>query len=267
MTTLKTGLTVQNTQWTWLSATTLAILLLVPRLVAQEKIKDSSRLIHGDPLRVIAVTGDGEVAAAPDQAVVRLGTTVQLPQAALAQAKVSETMQKALDGIEKLGIPRRSIHTAALTLTSVYSNERPSNNPETPRVVGFRANNSIEITLEDTKLVGKVIDAGISAGANELQGVSFGLKNDLSQRTSALTMAVQEAKSKAQTIAKTLDLPLGSVVEVTEGGVHTIPFNQGFTGARMMVASAVQTPIEPGEVRIQANVTVRFEIGSPQVRP
>jgi uncharacterized protein YggE len=245
----------------------LAVLTFLPRTGAQEKIKDSSASNHSDPVRTISVAGEGQVSAAPDQAVVRLGVTVQLPQAGLAQAKVSETMQKALEGIVKLGLQRNSIHTAALTLTSVYSNERPSNNPETPRVVGFRANNSIEVTLQDINLVGKVIDAGISAGANELQGVSFTLKEDLSQRTTALKIAVREARTKAKTIAQALDLPLGSVLEVTEGGVHVIPFNQNFGGARMMAASAVQTPIEPGEVRVQANVTVRYEIGSPQARP
>jgi uncharacterized protein YggE len=254
----------RNRKSTWLSAMLLTATLL-PGVLAQEKIKDPSP--HGDHLRTIAVTGNGEVSAAPDQAVVRLGTTVQLPQANLAQAKVSETMQKALEAIEKIGVLRRSIHTATLTLTSVYSNERPSNNPETPRVVGFRANNSIEITVDDTKLVGKVIDAGIAAGANELQGVSFSLKDDLSQRTSALTIAVQEARRKAQTIAMALDLPLGPVIEVTEGGFHVIPLNESYANTRMVSASAVRTPIEPGEVRVQASVALRYEIGHSQGRP
>jgi len=255
------ALALRNTKSIWLVGMIL-VALLPSALPAQERIPEPSELRRSDRVRTIAVTGNAEASAAPDQAVVRLGTTVQMSQANAAQAKVSETMQKALEGIEKIGVPRNSIRTANLTLTSVYSNEKLAGSSEAPRVVGFRANNTIEITLEDTKLVGKVIDAGIAAGANELQGVSFSLKDDLPQRIRTLTIASQEAKSKAQTIANALNLQLGSVIEVTEGGVHVVPFNEGFGGARMMAAAgAVRTPIEPGEVRVQANVTVRYEIG------
>jgi uncharacterized protein len=165
--------------------------------------------------------------------------------------------------LEKLGIAKKSIHTSGLTLNPVYSNERQPIGPDGPRVVGFRANNTLEITLEDMKLVGKVIDAGIAAGANELQGVTFGLKHDLAQRTEALSLAALEDKSKAETIAKALDLRLGDVVEVNEGGAHVAPMQENFGGIRMMAAKAgMNTPVEPGEVRVQASVTVRYEISA-----
>jgi uncharacterized protein YggE len=250
---------------TWFLLLILTGMLWSPALRAQERMVEPPGSQSVARIPTVTVTGNGEASAAPDQAVVRLGTTVQTSQADAAQATVNGTMQKALDAIVKLGIPRGAVRTATLTLASVYSSsERPVNNPEPPHVVGFRASNTIEVTLDDTKLVGKVIDAGIAAGANELQGVSFALQNDIEQRRTALVNAASEAKTKAQTIAGALDVPLGPVLEVIEGGAHVIPLNEGFGGARMMAAVAVNTPVEPGEVRVQANVTVRYRINTAQ---
>jgi uncharacterized protein YggE len=213
--------------------------------------------------RTVVVTGNGEAAAAPDQAIVRLGASAQTAEAETSHQRVSEIMNKALEAIEKLGVPKKAIRTSGLSLQPVYASDKIPNPGEGPRVSGFRAANTLQITLDDPGLVGKVIDAGLRAGANELQGVSFGLKNDLPQRTAALTAASQEARVKAQTIAKALDLELGGVREVNEGGVHVMPQNEYFGGARMMAAQAnVRTPVEPGEVRVQASVTVHYDIVS-----
>jgi uncharacterized protein YggE len=218
-----------------------------------------------DSRRTLTVTGNGEVSAPPDQAFVRLGATAQAAEAAAAQTSVSEVMQRALGLIEKAGIPRKSLRTSGLTLTPIYSTTRPDKTAE-PRIVAYRAGNVIEVTVDDIKLVGKVIDAGLEAGANRLEGVSFGLKDDMPQRTRALTKAVEEARTKAQTMARALDVPLGSVREVTEGGIQVFRPDQ-FAGRRALAmmaadANATPTPVEPGEIRVQATVTVHYDLGS-----
>jgi len=209
----------------------------------------------------LTVNGDGEIAAAPDRATVRLGATAQAEDAAGAQTSVNATMQKALEGIQRAGIPRQSIRTTGLTLTPVYAPQKPER-VETPRVVAYRAANTIEVTVDDLKLVGAVIDAGVTAGANRLEGVSFRLQDDLPQRTRALTAAVDEAKLKAEAIARALRVRIVKVAEVIEGGVHIMPRQESFAGARAFTADAMRTPVEPGEVRVRASVTIRYEIDS-----
>lgn len=134
----------------------------VPRRVPDEK----------DKAPMLTVNGDGEVSAPPDRATVRLGATTQADEAAAAQSSVNGTLQKALDAIQKVGIPQRSIRTTGLTLSPVYAPQKLAS-PETPRVVAYRAANTIEVTVDDLKLMGAVIDAGVTAGANRLEGVSF----------------------------------------------------------------------------------------------
>jgi uncharacterized protein YggE len=232
----------------------LALMTVIPALFAA----DDSNLANR---KTLVVNGNGEVSAAPDQAVVRLGASIQVEQAAVAQARVNEIMQAALTSIEKLSVPRKSIRSSNLTLSPVYSQQR-SSSPVEPKVVAYRAANTIEVTVTDLALVGKIIDAGIAAGANELQGVSFTLKNDANQRMEALSAASEEAKVKAAAIAKSLGISLAGIVEVTEGGVNVISPREFYGGPRMMMAKSadMSTPVEPGEVRISASVTVRYEI-------
>lgn len=220
----------------------------------------------GTHRKTLLVTGNGEVSAPPDQATVRLGATVQFDQADMAQARVNEIMQASLTAIEKLAVPRKSIRSSNLTLSPVYSQVRPSSTGAAaePRIIGYRASNTIEVTLTNLTLVGKVIDAGIASGANELQGVNFGIKHDDAQRLEALAQASQEAKTKAAAIAKSLGVTLADIIEITEGGAHIVQPQPYFGGARMMMAKAdAETRVEPGEVRVEASVTVRYEIRGP----
>ena len=240
--------------------TTWFVLVLLIAASTSAPAQEPARKDISDSRRILTVTGNGEAMAAPDHAVVRLGASAQAEEAAAAQISVNEAMEKALAAIEKVGIAKKSIRTSGLTLTPVYSPNRPDRATE-PRIVAYRAGNTIEVTVEDIKLIGKVIDAGLNAGVNRLEGVSFGLKNDLEQRRTALMKAVEEAQAKARTMARALDVSLGSVREVVEGGVHIFR-PERFAAARgLMAADAMQTPVEPGEVRVQASVTIHYDIG------
>jgi uncharacterized protein YggE len=212
--------------------------------------------------RTILVTGNGEASAPPDQALVRLGMMSQQPQASVAQSKANEAIKKTIDAIEKAGVPRSAIRTTGLTLSPIYAEKLISG---AMRVSAFRADNVIEVTLNDTKLIGPVIDAAINGGANEVQGVSFRLKDELPQRTDALTRAAQEAKTKAETIARALGVTLGPIFEVNESGARVIPMDSpGVAGRMMAMKSIAPTQVEPGEVRVEASVTVRYEIGAKE---
>jgi uncharacterized protein YggE len=214
----------------------------------------------------ILVTGSAEISAAPDQAIARFGMTAQNSRASVAQNKVNEVIQKTIDAIQKAGVKRQSIHTASISLTPIYSDKLLSSGGS--KVSGFRADNTIEVTIDDLKLIGEVIDAAINAGANEVHGVYFRLQDDRAQRHNALAQASQEAKAKAETIAKALGVPLGNAIEASESGAifpMTIesagPAFMGFA-RKSIPASTAPTSVEPGQIRIEATITVRYQIGA-----
>lgn len=210
------------------------------------------------PPPAVTVTGNADVAAAPDRARLSLGAVVETRQAADAQKQLSQTIQRVLGEIKALGVPEEKIRTTGLTLIPVYSQPKPRTDPEpeAPRIVGYRATNSLTIQMDDLGRVGAVIDAGIAAGANQLSGLSFELKNDLPPRQQALRLAAQEARVKAETIAAALNLQLGEVLEVREDGAQTsYPVERRFAAP-----ASAGTPIQPGQVQVSAAVTIRFRL-------
>jgi uncharacterized protein YggE len=150
-----------------------------------------------------------------------------------------------------LGIPPNQLQTSAINLTPIYADAQP---PNPPRRIGFRASNVLAAELTDLTKVGAVIDAGIGAGANEVQGVSFRLSDDLPFRLEALRAAGARAKMKAEALAAGLGLTLGPVDAATEVGFQVTPIDgRG--------AADVSTPVLPGELVVHVDIQVRYRIG------
>jgi len=206
---------------------------------------------------VLVVTGSAQVLTAPDQAVVRLGIVRQSPNAQTAQEQANAVAQEILTSIRRAGIPEREIQTSRLILSPVYAPRTPESR-DAPKIVAYNATNSVSVRIDNLSLVGAVIDAGLKAGANQLEGVQFGLRNDLPAREQALKEAVNEARSKAQVMANALNVNLAEVMEATEGGVSIVPASEGVVAGRL--ALAAETPVSPGQIQVHANVTIRYRI-------
>src|SRR5262249_42646106 len=127
---------------------------------------------------VIVVNGNAEVQAAPDEATVRLGIVRQAPTAQGAQEQANSVAQQILSALGKLAIPSQRIQTSHLTLPPVYAPQR-GDSREPPRIVAYNASNFVAVDLDKLAQVGPAIDAGLNAGANQVEGVQFRLKNDL----------------------------------------------------------------------------------------
>src|SRR5215510_4312566 len=180
----------------------------------------------------LVVNGSAQVFAVPDEATVRLGIVRQSPNAQTAQEQANTVAQEILASIGKLGVPANQIQTARIIVSPMYAPRGPESR-EAPRIVAYTAANSVSIRLSNLTLIGSVIDAGLKAGANQLEGVQFGLRNDLPSREEALKQAVQEARSKAQVMADALHVKLAEVLEVSESGVSIAPFAEVAQASRL----------------------------------
>jgi uncharacterized protein YggE len=207
---------------------------------------------------ILVVTGSAQVFVAPDQATVRLGIVRQSADAQTAQEQANAVAKEILNAIAKVGVPPSQIQTMRLVLSPVYA-PRSSDSRDAPRIVAYNATNTVSVRLENLSVIGPVIDAGLKAGANQLEGVQFGLRNDLPSRQQALKQAVEEARSKAQTMAEALRVNLGEVLEASEGGVSILTDSVEPLAGRVM-AVAADTPVSPGQIRVNANVTIRYRI-------
>ena len=129
-------------------------------------------------------------------------------------------------------------------LTPIYAPRNPDSR-DAPRIVAYNATNTISVRLENLSIVGTVIDAGLRAGSNQIEGVGFALRNDLPSRQQALKQAVEEARSKAQTMAEALRVNLLEVLEVSEGGVSFVDRVEPVFAARAAVGLS---PAQGGRV-------------------
>jgi uncharacterized protein YggE len=203
--------------------------------------------------RLLTVSAVASVRAIPDRAMVQLGVATEAATAQLAMADNSLRMQKIVDALLQVPIPRNSLQTSSIVLTPIYTNGRQG---EAPKLVGYRASNTLIAELADLTRVGMAIDVAVASGANEVQGVSFRLSDELPFRREALQRAGQNALAKGQALALGLGITLVGIQSAQEVGYQVTPVNE-----RAGAALDASTPVLPGELVIQSTVQVQFRIG------
>jgi uncharacterized protein YggE len=162
-------------------------------------------------------------------------------------------MQAVIDTLIGLGVPREEIKTNRLSVNPVYD---PKDNSV---VRGYRANNSVQVTLHDLDQVGSVVDAVTAAGANRVNGVSFSVDDLEAPKAQARALAVQNARTKADQLAGLAGMRITAVKSMEESDATSTPVRPQAMAARS--EAAAPPPVEPGsqEVRTQVNVTYIME--------
>lgn len=201
--------------------------------------------------KTIQVTGTGTVSASPDQAILYLAVQTQAATATQATSENAEAMANVIAALTSAGIDKNSIQTVSYTLTPTYSN--PANQSVPPTIIGYIAVNSIQVTVNDLGSIGKILDQAISAGANEVQGVSFTLSSSTlaTIQKQALQAALTDADGQAKALATTLGVTIIGPISVTPG-YEFQPTNYS------RFAATPQTPIESGTLQVTATVQVTY---------
>lgn len=204
---------------------------------------------------VITVSGSGRVQAAPDVANVSAGVVTEAAQAADAVRANAAAMQKVIAALDAAGIERKLVQTSRFDVSPVYS-DAPSVRPgRMPAIVGYRVANQVAVEVRGVDRVGGVIDALVAAGANELGGVSFGVAEPAPLLDEARKQAITDARRRAEIYAKQAGVALGRVLRIEESGGAPGPVPVAF---RMEAAAA--TPVAPGQVDLEANVSVTWSL-------
>jgi uncharacterized protein YggE len=196
----------------------------------------------------VTVGGDSIVQAQPDTSILTVAVVTQGRRAIDAQqenATKTEAVVRAL---------KAAVGTGAEVKTSGYSLQpmRVYREGQPPTINGYEARNSVTVTTGELNKLGNIIDAASQAGANDVTGISFTLRQDRAARDQALKEATHEAMSKAQVIAQALGGRVVSIAEVQENG-FVRPLQAAIAGDVMM-AKQVTTPIEVGSLDVSSRV-------------
>ena len=205
----------------------------------------------------IAVSGTGRTTRPADLARAVFVAEAARETAAEARAAAAGIADAVLAAIRGAGVADADVQTAGLDLS-------PSWEHDGNRMVrtGFTVTNRIGVTVRDLEIVGRVLDAGLEAGATGLDGVTFALADPRGPEMEARRAAVEDARARAETIAAAAGGTLGALRSVAEG-VEAGPSPRPIAKlAAFAAADSAATPVLPGVVEVAVSVTAEWDLAA-----
>ena len=208
------------------------------------------------PAPSLNLSAYGEVKAAPDMATITFGVQTEAVTAQQAMRDNATQMTRVVAALRRAGIAERDIQTSGLNLSAQY--DYVQNEP--PRLRGYQASNRVTVIINDVNAVGTTADAVVAAGVNQIDGITFGLKNPKAAEDQARRAAVTALQSKASLYADALGVRLGGIRSLNEGGPNMVQ-PPVFAGNRMAMAADMEsTPVAPGELTVRIDITGVYDI-------
>lgn len=210
---------------------------------------------------MLTVSANGTVSAPPDTAFVSLGMETAGRSLAEAQRQNSAVMQRVMDRLRDLKIDKERIQTTSFNVVPQYRppSKRSGDAPLVPEIVGYTVSNQLSVEVRELEKVAAVIDEALTAGANHFQGLQWGLRDESAKRLSALTLAAAKAREKAAVLSQALNVKLVRVLTVSEGG-HVVRPAAYLGRAMAAMDAAPEVPVSSGELKVEATVTLVYEI-------
>ena len=206
---------------------------------------------------LLSVSAEASAKRVPDVATISTGVVTQAADANAAMRANAVQMDKVMAAIRAAGIGERDVQTSGINLNPQY--KYVENAP--PSIVGYQASNTVNVKVRDLSKLGKVLDAFVEQGANQVNGPSFEVDKPDEAYDEARVAALKKAQARAQTYADALGLKVRRIVSISEGGAS---FPRPMPMMRAMAADAgfaKETSVSPGETTLSVNIDVVFELG------
>lgn len=247
-----------------------AAVLLGAKVVTEFK---GYRFIGGgvSATNTISVSGDVEMYASPDIAMVFFNVRDEAKNVQDAQSMVSERMKTVLTAVRGIGIDDKDIKTDNYSSYPKYewkeqsvtclSLNCPPPHPGKQVLVGYEVSQGVLLTIRNLDMVNDVISALGAAGVTDMQGPNFSIENEDEIRAIARRQAIEEARAKAEVLAHDLGVTLVRVVSFSEGSAYP-QYERTMAMAKDSSAGGVAVPPElpQGQEKITSQVTVTYEI-------
>lgn len=213
------------------------------------------------PPRFVNVTGEGEVTVVPDE--VLLNLQVESFDADLSRAKRSndEAVKKTLAIVKKFNIADKDFQTDyfAVRAGDRYYFEPGTNVQQSKK--GYFVTKNVAIRLRDISKFEDLYSEALTAGVNNIYGVSFQTSALEKHRAEAREKAALDAKEKAARLAAALGQEIGRPLSIQEGGSVGYPPPM----PRMLMAQAADMAVNNetialGQIKITSSVSVSFEL-------
>jgi uncharacterized protein len=209
----------------------------------------------------IWVSGQGKITVTPDLATLSLGVSSQMTSVAEAQSQASTAMDKVISTLTDSGIDKKDIQTQSFNIQQVT---RWDDKGQQETIIGYRVSNMVIAKIRALDKVGAVIDATVAAGGDliRINGVGFSVENPEQYYTQVRELAMNDAKAKADQIAKLAGVTLGKPSYVSENSYspYQTPMPVMYKSMDSAGGAVPTTSISAGETDITMSVQVTYDI-------
>jgi hypothetical protein len=228
-----------------------AVMLGAAALSSPSAAQQSSitQTIAGTRLDIMAT---GEVTRVPDIAVISAGVVSRSTTATGALQDSADRMSRVIAALKSAGVADRDVQTSNVSLNPEY--RYPEN--QSPQLVGYTASNSVTVRFRDIRSSGKILDALVRQGANQINGPTLTIDKPEGALDEARQKAIATGRARAELYARSLGMRVARIVSVSENESYAVPPPVPVM-ARMEAAS---TKIEPGEQKLSVNLAMIFEL-------
>ena len=205
---------------------------------------------------LIELTVSESVGSVPDVVNLSAGVNATSMVASEALDQNARRMARVIAAIEAQGVAERDIRTSRISLNPQYE----WNEVERRQVFrGYQVSSTVEIRLREVPRTGQVLDAIVSAGADEVGAITWSVDDPGPAQDQAREAAFATARERALLLARQAGYADVRLLEVSEGAA-------GWSGPQPLAMNAavearnMTMPIRPGEVASSVTISVKYEM-------
>lgn len=202
----------------------------------------------------IVTTGDATVKVKPDIAILMVGAVAQGATAEDAQRAVADRVARVLDAAKGLGIAEKDRKNAGYSISPQYA-YGPN---QAPRITGYQATQQLALTIRNVDGAGRALDALVQGDGANTASIQFTLEDPKAAQANARSLAIADARSRADAMASAAGVHLGRVISVSDAGSPQPSFGRYEKVAQPAASMPTQVPV--GDLDVVVHVQVQFEI-------
>ena len=198
----------------------------------------------------LTFSGSGSVDLHPDTASISFTTVSDDSSSQAALDATSQKMQAviaALKALSTVSIADDDLQTGDISSYQDW---------DAPRA--WHASQTLTVTLHDVSQAGAVISAGNHAGADQVSGPEFSVKDQKDAYNTALRAALADARQKADVVAQAMGGAVAGVLSVSEDNEGSPTPMYAMAKSASGAADSSTPPIQQGTLDVSAGVTVVF---------
>ncbi len=242
----------------------LAILILVAVVWLASVVRNNFKTWHAIGLapvapRTISIDGLGKVSSPPTIAQVSTGVISDGDMnIGKTQKQNTDKMNALTAALKSLGIADKDLQTANYNISPRYDYTNGKS-----QIIGYTVSQELSVKVRDLTKVSDVFQKAGELGANQVTGPNFTIDDPETAKAEARKLAIENAKQKADVLAKSLGVKILRVATFFESSAgESVPMmnyaksDLGIGGGGLPAAPQIQS----GTLDVVSNVSVTYEI-------